>query len=181
MDPLQIRESKPTDAEAVLQVEREAFGRDDEASLVSALLSDPGARPYVSLLAIEAGQPVGHALFTNARLLGAQRPVHCSLLAPLAVSPNVQRRGIGSRLIAAGLGKLREFGVELVFVFGSSDYYRRAGFMPARGFGLQAPFPIPEAHADSWMALALDDRPLGSVTGTVRCAASLSHPEFWRE
>ena len=68
---MHIVEATSADTPAALDVERHAFGRDDEATLVAALLRDPTARPCLSLLAWDGGQAVGHALFTHASLTGA--------------------------------------------------------------------------------------------------------------
>ncbi len=64
-----IREAFDSDYEAVMSVERAAFGSDEEAGLVADLLVDPSARPIVSLLAFEGDRVVGHILFTKAGLV----------------------------------------------------------------------------------------------------------------
>ena len=63
-------------------------------------------------------------------------------LAPVAVAPGRQRRGIGSALIRAGHRRLVEQGESLVFVLGHPAYYTRFGYslaaaraVPFRLFG----------------------------------------------
>ena len=112
---MQIRETSNSDLESILAVETAAFGGGTEAELVRRLLADPSARPTVSLVAFEDDRAVGHILFTAARLSGHQGTVAVSLLAPLAVVPEAQGRGIGGRLIESGLQLLSEAGVGLVF------------------------------------------------------------------
>lgn len=129
----------------------------------------------------EDERPVGHILFTAARLEGAANPASISLLAPLAVVPADQGRGVGGRLIEQGLQLLSESGVDLVFVLGHPQYSPRHGFEPAGRLGLAAPFPIPEEDADAWMVQALRAGVIGSVRGTLVCADSLNCPEHWRE
>jgi putative acetyltransferase len=181
MRDVAISEASTPDLEDVLAVEREAFGRDEEAGLVLGLLEDPTARPLLSLLAREGGRPVGHVLFTAARLKEVPGAARCALLAPLAVVPDAQRRGVGGRLVEVGLDLLARSGVELVFVLGSSAYYPRHGFEPAGRHGLTAPYPIPPEHADAWMVRGLGEYEIGSDRGTVVCADALSKPEYWRE
>ncbi len=176
-----IREAFDSDLEDVLSVEREAFGYDKEAELVKALLADPSAKPVVSLLAYENDRAIGHILFTRAELEGGPDNVLISLLAPLAVVPEAQKKGIGGKLIEEGLRRLAEAGVELVFVLGHPDYYPRFGFKPAGKLGLEAPYPIPQEHADAWMVQALPPTVAGSVKGKVLCADALNQPEHWRE
>jgi putative acetyltransferase len=176
-----VREASAADLEAVLAVERAAFGRDDEAELVRRLLSDPSARPLLSLVALVGRRPVGHILFTRASLVEPPRPVAAALLAPLAVMPDSQRRGVGASLIGEGLRRLGARGVELVFVLGYPEYYGRHGFRPAGRLGLDAPFPIAPEHADAWMVRAPGGGRIGTLSGRVECADALNDPACWRE
>ena len=178
---MRIEQAAEADLQDVLFVERLAFGRDEEAELVRDLLDDPSARPLLSLLAREDGRPVGHVLFTAARLEELPDAASVAILAPLAVVPDAQRRGVGSRLIARGLQILSGRGVDLVFVLGHPGYYPRHGFEPAGRLGFAAPFPIPGEDADAWMVQALRPGVIGAVRGTVGCADSLNKPELWRE
>ncbi|MFW5452061.1 GNAT family N-acetyltransferase [Thioalkalivibrio sulfidiphilus] len=176
---MQIYEARPSDLDDVLTVERAAFGSDVEAGLVRDLLADPSAAPMLSLLAWDAGRAVGHVLFTTVRMGHATAPVSGMILAPLAVVPDVQGRGIGAALIREGLALLGQRGVDLVFVLGHPGYYTRHGFEPATPRGLTAPYPIePEA---AWMVRALRPGLLGSVHGRVVCADVMTRPEYWRE
>nr|WP_321512907.1 N-acetyltransferase [uncultured Pseudodesulfovibrio sp.] len=176
---LTIRTATEADRDSVYRVESQAFGYDKEAKLVDSLLGDSTAEPCVSLLAFEKDQVVGHILFTAGRIEGSERKI--SLLAPLSVVPDSQGKGVGGKLIDAGLKLLAEMGIELVFVLGHPGYYPKFGFTPAHPYGLNAPFPIPEKHADAWMVQALNDTELCSVRGTVVCADALNKPEHWRE
>jgi putative acetyltransferase len=176
---MRIAEASAADLADVLFVEREAFGEDDEANLVVDLINDPSARPLLSLLAWDGERPVGHILFTTARLEGAPRDVSVAILAPLAVVPEAQRQGIGGSLIEHGIKRLGESGVELVFVLGHPGYYPRYGFEPASSLGLAAPYPI--SPEDAWMVRALRPGVIGCVRGTIACAEAMSGPECWRE
>lgn len=178
---MQIREASDSDLNDVLCVERAAFGNDKEAGLVKDLLADPSARPILSLLGFQNDRAVGHILFTKARLMETQDTASLALLAPLAIVPDAQRQGIGGKLIADGLQLLAKAGVDLVFVLGYPEYYSRHGFAPAGRLGIEAPYPIPDEHADAWMAQALRSNVIGSVRGKVVCADALNRPEYWRE
>lgn len=175
-----IAEATDPDLADVLHVERAAFGQEDEAELVANLLADPTARPLLSLIAREEESPIGHILFTAARLDGAPE-VSVTLLAPLAVVPEAQKRGIGGSLIARGVEMLAEAGVDLVFVAGHPDYYPRHGFQTAGRLGFAPPYPIPEKDADAWMVRAIAPGLIGSFGGRVICAEALDRPEYWRE
>ena len=178
---MKIREATDSDLNDVLSVEREAFGYDKEADLVKDLLTDPSAKPLYSLLAFDNDRAVGHILFTSAHLEGPHNTTSISLLAPLAVIPDFQRQGVGGKLIEHGLQHLALSGVDLVFVLGHPDYYPRYGFKPAGALGFEAPYPIPEEHADAWMVQALHPGVIENASGKVRCADMLNKPEHWRE
>ena len=179
-----IRRSTEDDFEALLVTHADAFGPDEGpeiVELVSELLEDETARPLLSLVAEVDGKHVGHVLFTAASVETSDRKPAASLLAPLAVMPQAQGRGIGTRLCNAGLERLRGSGVELVFVLGHPGYYPRFGFRPAGALGLDAPYPIPEKNADAWMVAELTPGLLGTVQGTLACAAVLRDEKYWRE
>jgi len=178
---MNIREASDSDLNDVLLVEKEAFGYDKESNLVKDLLSDPSAKPLYSLLAFNDDRAVGHVLFTSARLEYIQNGALISILAPLAVIPDFQKIGVGGKLIDGGLQHLANSGVDLVFVLGHPDYYPRYGFKPAGVQGFEAPYPIPEEHANAWMVQELHPGVIGIVSGRVRCADVLNKPEHWRE
>lgn len=177
---MKIRKALDAELETALYVERAAFGADEEAVLVRDLLADPSAQPALSLLAFGDHRAVGHILFTRAAIEGHPH-VNASILAPLAVIPEAQKRGIGGALIRHGLQALTASGIDLVFVLGYPDYYTRHGFEPAGRHGLDAPYPIPRQNADAWMVQALRPGVLGEYRGRVICAAKMDRPEYWRE
>ncbi len=178
---MRIGEASESDLDDVLNVERLAFGHDKEAGLVGDLLDDPSANPILSLLAFDGDQAVGHILFTSARLTETKNTSAIAILAPLAVVPDAQKQGIGAKLIERGLQLLSKSGVDLVFVLGHPEYYPRHGFEPAGCLGFEAPYPIPDEHANAWMVQALRSDVIGGVSGKVICADALMKPEHWRE
>ena len=176
-----IHEATSDELNTVLDIERRAFGHDKEAQLVSDLLSDSSADPTLSLLASINDRCVGHILFTSVTITGSKTPITASILAPLAVLPDAQGQGVGGALIKEGVRLLKASGVDLVFVLGHPGYYPRHGFRTAGRLGIDAPYPIPEEHADAWMVQALTEGVIGSVAGRVQCAETLNRPEHWRE
>ena len=178
---MRIRETSASDLEDLLNVERLAFGHDDEADLVRALLGDASAKPILSLLAFDDDRAVGHILFTSARLTKTEKAIPITILAPLAVVPDAQKQGIGGKLIARGLQILSKSEVHLVFVLGHPEYYPRHGFEPAGRLGFEAPYPIPDEHANAWMVQPLRPNVIGTTSGKVICANTMNRPEYWRE
>ncbi len=176
---MRIRETRDTDLKDIVFVEREAFNSNKEADLTKDMLADPSAKPLISLMAYIEEQPAGHILFTTAHL--SNTPCKVSILAPLAVIPKFQRQGVGGALIKKGLQLLSKANVDLVFVLGHPEYYPRYGFTPAGKLGFEAPYPIPEKHANAWMVQQLRPNVIGSASGKIICCDALNKPEHWRE
>lgn len=180
----EIRPAKAIDTEAVLRINRMAFGDDkgiEVADLVAGLLVDPSAEPTLSLLAMADGQAIGHVLFTHVELPDAESPTLATLLAPLAVIPEFQSRGIGAALIADGLSRLKDSGIHLVFVLGHPGYYPRCGFQRACPLGFHALYQEPGTPNDAWMVHELVPGALGSASGGIKCAVVLDQLRHWRE
>ncbi len=177
---MHIRETNHADLNDILFIEREAFNSNKEADLTKDILSDPTAKPILSLIAYIKNQPVGHILFSKASLSNYPN-VAVSFLAPLAVVPKFQRQGIGGALVKKSLELLSKANVDLVFVLGHPDYYPRHGFTPAGELGFEAFCPIPKKDANAWMVQSLRPNVIGSVSGKVVCCDALNKPEYWRE
>jgi putative acetyltransferase len=158
---LEVRPENPDDLGAVREVNRQAFGHEDEARLVDALRDGGYAR--LSLVAEEGGRIVGHILFSDLPVVTQTGTLHALALAPMAVLPERQRQGIGSRLVREGLRAGAEAGHRIVVVLGHHDYYPRFGFSSQLAGPLKAPFSGP-----AFMALELVPGVLAGVAGQVR-------------
>ncbi len=181
---MEIRKSTELEKTEIGNIQIKAFGKEKGpviADLVMGLLNDKTAIPLLSLVAVEGNKIIGHILFTKANVTETTKSVSVQILAPLAVLPDVQSKGVGGQLIKEGLSQLKESGVELVFVLGHPDYYPRSGFVTAGSLGFEAPYPIPAEHAGAWMVQELSKGVIGSVTGKIQCSEVLNQPEHWRE
>ena len=181
---MKIRRSTESDNTDILNIHTQAFGEKkgpEIADLVSGLLGDKTALPLLSLVAVDNTKTIGHILFTKTEVTQTTESVSAQILAPLAILPDSQRKGVGGLLIKEGLKQLKDSGVELVFVLGHPDYYPRSGFNPAGILGYEAPYHIPEEHAGAWMVQELCSGVIGRVKGNVQCSDVLSQPQHWRE
>jgi len=143
---MEIRVEVPDDDEAVLEVQRRAFGAsgDRVAGLVLALRETDPAR--LGLVAEETGRVVGHVMFTRTLLDAPRRLVVVPTLSPLAVAPEYQRRGIGAALVRHGVDLLDRRGTPLVWLEGNPAYYGRFGFKAGADHGFRKPsLRIPDA------------------------------------
>jgi putative acetyltransferase len=164
-DEVLIRREQPGDEAGVRVVGEAAFGRSDEAKLVDRLRHEGAV--LASFVAQQERVIVGHVLFSRTLIDAAHDPVLSVALAPLAVLPVNQRRGVGSQLIRFGLDWLRTRGERSVLVLGHPQYYLRFGFSTARARLLTTPFP-----AGAFMALELVPGALDGIRGAVRYPAA---------
>jgi putative acetyltransferase len=163
---VRVRDEEPADAGAIHDVVARAFERTDEARLVDALRA--AGKATISLVAEHEGRVVGHVLFSPVTLA---RAPSASGLAPLAVVPPLQRRGIGDALVRAGLDRCRSAHRAFVVVLGDPDYYRRFGFVSAERYGLTCEYETPPG---AFQAIELVPRVLTGHAGLVRYAAEFA-------
>lgn len=162
---LGVREEHRTDQARVEALLVEAFGRPDEARIVERLRADRDIA--FALVAEYEGELVGHIAFSSvdARIDG--RPVKALALAPLAVTPGRQGRGVGSALVAAGLEAARTAGYQAVFVVGDAAYYQRFGF------SAEAAQPFQSEWKSALTAMELEPQALAGAAGVLIHAAAL--------
>jgi putative acetyltransferase len=164
-----IRPDTERDRDTVFRVHSLAFGREDEARLVGALRE--GGFIRLSLVAETDGRIVGHVLFSELTIEGREGLLSALALAPLAVVPEFQRRGIGSDLVRRGLDLCREQGHRIVIVVGHPGFYPRFGFSRALTRGLCSLYA-----GESFMALELVEGALRGVTGAVHYPLPFADP-----
>jgi len=163
-----VREERPEDHEVIREVNRLAFGNEGEGRLIDRLREE--GRMIVSLVALEGEGVVGHILFSELPIETREGVIPGASLAPMAVLPERQNRGIGSALVERGLALCREGGVAAVVVLGHPPYYPRFGFSAEAARNLEAPF-----SGEAFMALELTPGALLPHGGKV------SYPEAFFE
>lgn len=156
-----IRPETPADLNAIRGVNRLAFGEDAEADLVDGLRA--GGFVRLSLVAEVGGQIVGHVLFSMVKIITETSVIEALALAPMAVIPSHQRRGIGSKLVEEGLRACREAGHRIVVVLGHPSFYPRFGFSASLAVPLGSVF----GGGEAWMAMELVPGALAGVVGRV--------------
>jgi putative acetyltransferase len=146
-----IRPEEPADYDAIAALTEAAFEGHEEVRMIEAIRASDGYVPELALVAEDDGEVVGHALVSYVNLEESGRRL--LELGPIAVRPDRQRAGIGSKLVRAALAIADARGEPLVLVLGHSAYYPRFGFRRASTLGLERPDPhIPDA---AFMAVPL--------------------------
>ena len=157
-----IRPEQSSDRAAIRHVNKQAFKGPDEAKLVECL-RDAG-KAAISLVATCHQHVVGHILFSPVSIEFNPRRIRGLGLAPLAVLPEYQQRGIGSQLVHHGLKESKAQGYDLVVVLGHQAYYSRFGFKRASVYGLRNEYQADE----SFRVLELRTGTLNTVSGLVK-------------
>jgi putative acetyltransferase len=137
---LTTRAPEPGDRDGILGVVRDAFSSDerDASEELDIVLTtwDIGTAPYrLEFVAVADGTIVGHVLAAPGDLGGRE----VVAVAPLAVSPPLQRRGIGRSLMTRLLREAEAAELPLVVLLGLPSYYGQFGFEPSGSLGIRYP------------------------------------------
>jgi putative acetyltransferase len=109
--------------------------------------------------------------FTPVTIQTKERIITGMGLAPMAVLPEFQRQGIGSRLVKAGLDLVKKSKYPFVIVLGHPTYYPRFGFVRASWYGIASEYEnVPD---DAFMIFVFDQTSIKGITGVAKY-----RPEF---
>ena len=158
---VRVRHETELDWPAVHAVNRSAFGTSVEANIVDALRRKSSR--LISLVAEVDGVLVGHIMFSPVSL-EEHRDINIMGLAPMAVAPPQQGKGIGAALVVEGLSECRRLGCRAVVVLGHPEYYPRFGFDRAANYGIRSEWDVPD---DVFMITELEAGALHGVTGVI--------------
>lgn len=139
-----IRSEQPIDLDQIHELHRAAFAGPAEAELVDTIRAGPNFIPELSLVAVTGdGSVLGHVLVSRIELQpraeDAER-VPVLALAPVAVLPPHQGRGIGSALMHEAMDRADALEEASTVVLGSPPFYERFGFVPAVDLGITGPY-----------------------------------------
>jgi putative acetyltransferase len=143
--------------------------------LVSDLLATTDRGDLIVATARDAGALVGCILFTRLRYEADDRTVF--LMSPVAVSTQLQGRGVGQALIRHGLQNLRAKGVDIVVTYGDPGFYGKVGFRPVTV--AQVPPPHVLALPEGWVAQSLTGEDFAPLQGAARSVSAFDNPRVW--
>lgn len=174
-----IRTATDDDRDHVRSVYLSAFPegeREIVSNLALALLSADTTPNLLSLVAEAKGAVVGHVAFSPVTL-SSNKSFRGYILAPLAVSPEWQKRGIGSQLVKDGIQQQLSMGVDIVFVYGDPKYYGRFGFSTKAAEPFEPPCTL--QYPFGWQALAPEKVSMAEISGPITCVKELCDPALW--
>ena len=174
-----IRAATLADEASIRQVHLAAFGAEENeqvASLACALLRE-AAEPEMVHLVADAGDALrGHVAFSPVFGCASGECV-AYILAPLAVAPQSQKKGVGKALVEAGLKELARLGARTVLVYGDPGYYARFGFQAEAAERFVPPYAL--QYPTGWQAVALGEGGLPSEPVAFTCVVPLNQPDLW--
>lgn len=162
---MNIRPEKKEDYPWIAKIHDLTFRRKNEGWLVASLRATGGFIPKLSLVAEEQDQIFGHILFYPVWIINPTQSFPTLSLAPMAVLPALQRRGIGTLLMQKGIKEAARTDFDSVIVLGHPAFYKKFGFEKASRWKIRLPFEVPE---EAFRALELKKDALARVTGVVQ-------------
>lgn len=159
-----LRPETSNDYQDISRVNDLAFGQKNEGVIIQSLRKNKIFVPELSIVAEKDGMIIGHILFFPVQIKSKDKSHKSISLAPMAVVPEYQNQGIGSKLVRYGLEKCREKGYQSVIVLGHPKYYPRFGFEKASKCGIIPPFEAPD---EAFMAVELVQGGLQGISGVV--------------
>ena len=158
-----IRPEIPEDTASIRHVNQDAFNQNQEADIVDNLRKRGVLA--ISLVVIQDGEVVGHITFSPIEITSDEQNFEAVALAPMAVLPSHQNKGISSQLVFAGLQECHQLGHKIIVVLGHPNYYPRFSFVPAKNKGIECGFEVP---TEAWMITELKQGALAGRRGKVR-------------
>ena len=171
-----FRPETESDYAAVEFLTREAFWNKyqpgcEEHYLLHILRGSDSVIPELCDVCEMDGEIIGHICYTRSKVVsesGETFPV--ITFGPISVRPDMQGKGIGSKLILSTMQRAKEMGFAGVVITGNPAYYHRFGFKTASDYGILyengASFP-------AFMAAELGEGSLSGISGCTFFA-----PEF---
>ncbi|MHC5076186.1 MAG: GNAT family N-acetyltransferase [Planctomycetota bacterium] len=157
----EIRQEQPEDITAIRMINELAFGRPEEADIVDKLREN--CSDTLSLVAVQEGQIIGHIFFSPVVIENDEKEIHGMGLAPMAVIPDYQRKGVGSMLVKAGIEKIKQTLCPFIIALGHPEFYPCFGFERASIYGIRSQWEVPD---EAFMVLILDNEVMSGVSGT---------------
>ena len=176
---MNIRHFQKTDLDSILTVIETAFSDEENKvimNLVQELHQETSSPSIKSLVAEVDNEMIGYVSFSPI-FLKSDSSISGYILAPLAISPEHQKQGIGSSLIKSGIDILTQDGAGVLLVYGDPAFYGRFGFNEEIGRTFTPPYPL--EYPFGWTGMMLNGTTAPEEPIQFECITALSKPDFW--
>ena len=161
---IEIRFERPEDIDEIRLLNEKAFGQPIEGRIVVKLRKS--CNEILSLVAVSNNKVIGHILFSPVTIETNSGVIEGMGLGPMAVLPELQNQGIGTKLVKEGIRIINDKKCPFVVVLGHEKYYPRFGFQRASKYGLKSQWEgIPD---EAFMVMIFNDSAMKGVSGVVR-------------
>ena len=144
-----IQQEENTELPVICNLIEAAFANMQESDhqehhLVDRLHKSDTYIPELSLVAKTGnGEVAGYILLTKVKIVSGNEVYTSLAVAPLAVLPEYQNRGIGGMLLREAHKRAAALGYGTAVLLGHKDYYPRFGYRKAADYGITFPFDVP--------------------------------------
>ena len=176
---MNIRLAQETDLDSILKVIKTAFSDEENKVIINLVqeLSREVTSPSIKLLVAEVdNQVIGYVSYSPI-FLKSNTSISGYILAPLAVSPEHQKQGVGSNLIKSGIDMLTKDGANVLLVYGDPAYYGRFGFREEIGHSFVPPYTL--QYPFGWTGMMLNGTVVPEEAIQFECISALSKPDLW--
>ncbi|NGN97143.1 N-acetyltransferase [Grimontia sp. S25] len=170
-----------TDIEAIIELFQTTFANSEgeaEGKVIGAfareMMETTPKEDLQVFIAKDGEKIVGGVMFSTLTLEGDKT---AKLLSPMAVSTEVQGKGIGQGLINHALAVLKSEGVDIAVTYGDPNFYSKVGFAQISENIIKAPLPL--SFPEGWLGQSLNDESLEAIPGQSGCVSALNNPELW--
>jgi len=176
---MNIRLAQETDLDSILKVIETAFSDEENKvimNLVQELHKETTGPSIKSLVAEVDNQVIGYVSYSPI-FLKSDSSISGYILAPLAVSLEHQKQGVGSNLMKSGIDLLTKDGVGVLLVYGDPAYYGRFGFKEEVGHVFVPPYPL--QFPFGWTGMMLNNYDVPKPPIGFKCVVPLNKAKLW--
>lgn len=143
-------------------------------NLSSELASSTDNEETICFGVYENDSLIGSIFFTRLKF---NSPIKVYMLAPVAVSTEHQRKGIGQALINYGLNDLKRRAISVAVTYGDPSFYSKVGFQALSENVIQPPLKL--SMPFGWLGQSLTGKPIPTINERPVCVKEFNDPVYW--
>lgn len=116
----------------------------------------------LDLVAIFENEIIGHIISTKSKVSDSLNEHEILCVGPIAILPDFQKNGIGSKLIKASIKIAKDLGYKGMILFGNPEYYHRFGFVNAEKYCITTK---ENQNFEPFMVIEIQEKGLNNVKG----------------